>query len=571
MYRKYSLNKSIGGEEARFFVKEASDAEQINGLVQNSKLSKKMRSKSANYDDPKKINTNDRTLSVDNFELPDYVSVNDGNGAVNIDKKNIIWSSENPWLSTHPEFGYVPLKKKGNMGFYWLWKSNTIRAPTITHLIGGPGRSVLKKAFGGYNPLNVDKKTNKLVYNQFSAINKYNLLYIESPIGSGYSVTTRETQTKNLDELNESLEEIIEYLMKKHPSQRGCSSYMVGDGYCGQTLPHIAEYLMKSLNLSIKGIFLENPIIHPNQEKLISAFRTACDNITNSSLQNPDQSDMDKEVEKMQEKDVKKGCGLPGFMNHKSSNNGCGFFGQTNLIDSWKKKSNNRKIINSYEEKQILAKKKYSKGRKVGRREINDLISSSNFRNLVSKKKCLDQNDMEKYVDFDYYNKKLSSIDPIVDIINMDINVIFISGCKDYVYPDWSLEDSLKKCDFSFRDSFLNAQWNKYGDFAEIKCEKNVQWIKHKTAGHCLFAEYPNWLSRTIIDCIYEIEEKGGVVAEDNPKMTSLLNHQGSFAISDDPLDYSYDDRRRINMNKFYNDITCDVKEDDSGKSKSIK
>ena len=79
----------------------------------------------------------------------------------------------------------------------------------MVQFIGGPGRCVLIKAFGGFNPLSVDLETMSFKKNENPITKKVNLLYIESPVGAGFSVTTIQTSARSFVEMAETVTEIL--------------------------------------------------------------------------------------------------------------------------------------------------------------------------------------------------------------------------------------------------------------------------------------------------------------------------------------------------------------------------
>ena len=100
------------------------------------------------------------------------------------------WDKEDRWCGVDISYGYVPLSEpknaKGvcpNKGFYWFYPSPNPNAPVLVTVIGGPGMCVVSKAFGRYNPLDVSRKDKKLFRNENSIIDRFQLLYIECPIG----------------------------------------------------------------------------------------------------------------------------------------------------------------------------------------------------------------------------------------------------------------------------------------------------------------------------------------------------------------------------------------------------
>ena len=213
---------------------------------------KKSRSRSLSKP-PTSIDSNFLNTSLDLSQYPDFTGSSPGEPTNPFDKKFRL-SKSDPFLGQNVEFNYIPLSKPLSFGFYWLWKSTLYQAPIIVHFIGGPGRCVLNKAFGGYNPLHIDSKRSCLKVNPNSAISKYNLLYIESPIGSGYSKTTSKSQIKDYSALVESIEEVFVYLRLKHPRSKNLDVYCIGDGFCGLQLPAIAWHLKVKMALNVQGI-----------------------------------------------------------------------------------------------------------------------------------------------------------------------------------------------------------------------------------------------------------------------------------------------------------------------------
>lgn len=157
------------------------------------------------------------------------------------------WNTTDPWLGTFPEFGYIDIEgEPGNAGFYWLWPCDNPDAPILVTQIGGPGMGVLLKAFGRFNPLEVDGKNRCFKVNPDPLTKKVNLLYIESPIGSGYS--TANIPTKNHDHDMEQQEKFFKVLLEKNPTWQSKTWYWNGESYAGTSIPSNATNLMKKFN-----------------------------------------------------------------------------------------------------------------------------------------------------------------------------------------------------------------------------------------------------------------------------------------------------------------------------------
>lgn len=97
--------------------------------------------------------------------------------------------SERKWSSFFPEnqlHGLIPIDKDADM-FYWLFPSrqNPDKDPLLIWLTGGPGCSSELAVFYENGPMRLEN--GQAVKNDISWNNKANLLYLDNPIGTGFS------------------------------------------------------------------------------------------------------------------------------------------------------------------------------------------------------------------------------------------------------------------------------------------------------------------------------------------------------------------------------------------------
>lgn len=148
-------------------------------------------------------------------------------------------------------------------------------APILCTLPGGPGQTVMTKVFGRYNPLDIDKRTRSLVRNPNAITGRYNLLYIESPIGNGFSIDSPETKVKNFETLGKNFCEVVKGILghesssgeKKYSHLKDNQWFFNGENFCGLQIPTIVYHLGQDpeLRLNCKGVILESPIFNQNQ------------------------------------------------------------------------------------------------------------------------------------------------------------------------------------------------------------------------------------------------------------------------------------------------------------------
>ncbi|KAF5474342.1 hypothetical protein F2P56_006248 [Juglans regia] len=141
--------------------------------------------------------------------------------------------------------GYVTVNEAhGRALFYWFYEAST-RAdekPLVLWLNGGPGcSSVGYGATQEIGPFIVDTHGNGLKHNPYSWNTKANMLFLESPIGVGFSYSNTTSDYNNLGD------------------------DFTGESYAGKYVPELAELIYdmnkdpNSLQIDLQGILLGNP------------------------------------------------------------------------------------------------------------------------------------------------------------------------------------------------------------------------------------------------------------------------------------------------------------------------
>ncbi|KAH1217347.1 Serine carboxypeptidase-like 31 [Glycine soja] len=182
--------------------------------------------------------------------------------------------------------GYVTVNEtNGRALFYWFYEAITQpkEKPLVLWLNGGPGcSSVGYGATQEIGPFLVDTDGQGLKFNNFSWNKEANMLFLESPVGVGFSYSNTSSDYDQLgDELTDlALTSSIALLLlfvtandaysflhnwfQKFPSYRGRTFYIAGESYAGKYVPELAELIHDrnkdpSLYIDLKGILLGNP------------------------------------------------------------------------------------------------------------------------------------------------------------------------------------------------------------------------------------------------------------------------------------------------------------------------
>ncbi|OVA13200.1 Peptidase S10 [Macleaya cordata] len=167
--------------------------------------------------------------------------------------------------------GYVTVNEKnGRALFYWFYEASNLaeKKPLVLWLNGGPGcSSVGYGATQEIGPFIVDTNGSGLKFNPYSWNREANMLFLESPVGVGFSYTNSSTDFSHLgDEFaaNDTYTFLQNWFLK-FPSYRSRSFYIAGESYAGRYVPELAELIYDmhkqnpSLYIDLKGFLVGNP------------------------------------------------------------------------------------------------------------------------------------------------------------------------------------------------------------------------------------------------------------------------------------------------------------------------
>jgi carboxypeptidase D len=200
-----------------------------------------------------------------------------------------------PGLKTPINFnhyaGLIPLDSLGNnQMFYWLIESPTDSAtkPLIIWMNGGPGCSSMDGLWLELGPFRLaeDRQTVKL--NPFSWHLAANILFVDQPVGTGFSYTKlKNGHAKNDDMINTQFYSFLKNFLNLHrryistdPTTKQTNSrpiFLTGESHAGHFIPTISSYILQrneeisrspptsseDVIITISGIALGNPWIDP--------------------------------------------------------------------------------------------------------------------------------------------------------------------------------------------------------------------------------------------------------------------------------------------------------------------
>ncbi|KAL5512219.1 hypothetical protein ACEPAG_3504 [Sanghuangporus baumii] len=127
---------------------------------------------------------------------------------------------------------------------------------------GGPGCSSLEGLLQENGPLTWSWGQAKATVNEHSWTNLSNILFVEQPVGTGFSQGT--PNIRDEDDLAAQLVGFFQQFLDVFPELKGKKLYVTGESYAGMYVPYIANFIFNNpdmLDLDLKGFWISDPSI----------------------------------------------------------------------------------------------------------------------------------------------------------------------------------------------------------------------------------------------------------------------------------------------------------------------
>lgn len=166
--------------------------------------------------------------------------------------------------------GYLTVDSRYHSNlFFWFFRCQRpdhLKKPLLLWLQGGPGASSLFGLFYENGPYEIIGKRIHKSENSWTKL--YNVLYIDSPVGTGFSFTTKDGYARNQTIVGQHLYEALKQFFLLFPELKENSFYITGESYAGKYIPALAyeihtRNVLAHSKINLKGLFIGNGLIDP--------------------------------------------------------------------------------------------------------------------------------------------------------------------------------------------------------------------------------------------------------------------------------------------------------------------
>ncbi|KAM0793726.1 hypothetical protein ACM66B_001150 [Microbotryomycetes sp. NB124-2] len=152
--------------------------------------------------------------------------------------------------------------------FFFMVKAKHIADTerTILWFNGGPGCSSFDGSLMEVGPLRLEPGGNGKLKEVEGAWNEYaNIIFIDQPVGTGYSYAATNEYVHELPEAADHVVEFLSQFYKVFPEFTKHDTYIAGESYAGQYIPYIAKAILDSTRIAtkLKGLLIGNGWIDP--------------------------------------------------------------------------------------------------------------------------------------------------------------------------------------------------------------------------------------------------------------------------------------------------------------------
>ncbi|XP_063233689.1 venom serine carboxypeptidase-like [Bacillus rossius redtenbacheri] len=155
--------------------------------------------------------------------------------------------------------------------FFWFFPAehDYENAPVLLWLQGGPGSSSMFGLFTEMGPFFVANDSRTLVKNPYSWHKNHSLIFIDNPVGTGFSYTGNYLgYTKNEEDVGRDLYSAMLQFFTLFPELQDHEFFISGESYAGKYIPALGHAIhmnnpTASLQINLKGMAIGDGYVDP--------------------------------------------------------------------------------------------------------------------------------------------------------------------------------------------------------------------------------------------------------------------------------------------------------------------
>ncbi|KMT02338.1 hypothetical protein BVRB_9g205630 [Beta vulgaris subsp. vulgaris] len=172
-------------------------------------------------------------------------------------------------LGHHAGYYRLPHSKDARMFYFFFESRSSKNDPIVIWLTGGPGCSSELALFYENGPFQIANNMS-LMWNDFGWDKASNLIYVDQPVGTGFSYTSDTTDIRHDENgVSNDLYDFLQAFFKAHPQYAKNDFYITGESYAGHYIPafaarvHNGNKAQEGLHINLKGFAIGNGLTHP--------------------------------------------------------------------------------------------------------------------------------------------------------------------------------------------------------------------------------------------------------------------------------------------------------------------
>ncbi|CAF3370797.1 unnamed protein product [Rotaria sp. Silwood2] len=199
-----------------------------------------------------------------------------------IEEARRLSSVELPPYTQQSFSGYLTVNKQYNSNmFFWFFpaQNGDKNAPVLLWLQGGPGASSLFGLFNEHGPIQVNND-GSLTERPITWNSLYNLLYIDNPVGTGYSFTSNDQgYARSQDDVARDLYSALTQFFQIYTDYASNPFYVTGESYGGKYVPSITYKIhvenqnpQVKVKINLKGMTIGDGLTDPVNQYMYGDF-----------------------------------------------------------------------------------------------------------------------------------------------------------------------------------------------------------------------------------------------------------------------------------------------------------